>query len=98
MPTDIALNGYICLKQWPFLNKTFLTQVNTYLKKRFLAADVSVATTDKFADIGIDSMTVVELVMYIEEEFDIVIPAEQLTADNLRSLDALVNCAVSNQD
>ncbi|MCF8459130.1 MAG: hypothetical protein K9G46_00260 [Flavobacteriales bacterium] len=50
-----------------------------------------------FAELGIDSMTVVELVMYIEEEFGIEIPADQLTGDNLKSLDSLVNCAISNQ-
>ena len=74
-----------------------IIQVTAYLKKRFLAPDVSIAAADQFADIGIDSMTVVELVMYIEEEFGIVIPSEQLTGDNLKSLDSLVNCAVSNQ-
>jgi acyl carrier protein len=50
-----------------------------------------------FAEIGIDSMTVVELVMFIEEEFGIAIPADQLTGDNLKSLESLVNCAVSNK-
>ena len=75
-----------------------ITQVNAYLKKRFLATDVTIAATDKFADMGIDSMTVVELVMFIEEEFGIAIPADQLTGDNLKSLESLVNCAVSNQD
>ena len=74
-----------------------IIQVTAYLKKRFLAPDVSIAVADQFADIGIDSMTVVELVMYIEEEFGMVILAEQLTGDNLKSLDSLVNCAVSNQ-
>lgn len=71
--------------------------VTAYLKKRFLAPDVSIAASDKFADLGIDSMTVVELVMFIEEEFGIVIPAEQLTGENLASLEALANCAIQNQ-
>ena len=71
--------------------------VSEYLKKRFLAPNVTPKSADKFADYGVDSMTVVELVMYIEEEFGIVIPADQLTGENLTSLDSLVSCAMANQ-
>lgn len=71
--------------------------VSAYLAKRFLAKDLKLETSTPFADIGIDSMTVVELVMFIEEEFGIVIPADQLTGDNLKSVESLVNCAVRNQ-
>jgi acyl carrier protein len=74
-----------------------INQLTAYLKKRFLASGVEIQATDKFADIGIDSMTVVELVMFIEEEFGIEIPADQLTGDNLATLDSLSNCAIQNQ-
>lgn len=73
------------------------TQVSAYLTKRFLAKGVKLDTTMPFAEFGIDSMTVVELVMFIEEEFGIVIPADELTGDNLKSVESLVSCAVSNQ-
>lgn len=72
-------------------------RVSTYLKQRFLTAEVSFDPSTSFADFGIDSMTVVELVMFIEEEFGIVIPADQLTAFNLNSLDALADCAMKNK-
>ena len=72
-------------------------RVSDYLKNRFLAREVDFDPTQRFADFGIDSMTVVELVMFIEEEFGIVIPADQLTGDNLISLEALTSCAVHIQ-
>jgi acyl carrier protein len=75
-----------------------INRLTSYLKKRFLASGVEIQPADKFADIGIDSMTVVELVMFIEEEFGIVIPADQLTGDNLASLNSLTNCAIQNQN
>lgn len=75
-----------------------ISRLTAYLKKRFLASGVEIQATDNFAEIGIDSMTVVELVMYIEEEFGIVIPADQLTGDNLASLETLANCAIQNQN
>jgi len=73
-------------------------QISAYLAKRFLAKGVKLEASIPFADFGIDSMTVVELVMFIEEEFGIVIPANQLTGDNLKSLESLVNCAIANQN
>jgi acyl carrier protein len=72
-------------------------ELSAYLYRRFLASDVKIQPTDKFADIGVDSMTVVELVMFIEEEFGIVIPADQLTRDNLATLESLTACAIQNQ-
>lgn len=73
------------------------SSVSDYLKKRFLAKGVALDPTQMFADFGIDSMTVVELVMFIEEEFGIVIPADQLTGENLASLESLAACAIQNQ-
>ena len=74
-----------------------ILRVTEYLKQRFLAKNVVFDSSKAFADFGVDSMTVVELVMYIEEEFGIVIPADQLTGDNLKSLDSLAACAAQNQ-
>lgn len=71
--------------------------VSDHLKKHFLAKNVAIEPHVPFADSGIDSMTVVELVMFIEEEFGIVIPADQLTGDNLRSLRSLADCAFRQQ-
>lgn len=74
-----------------------IKRISDYLTKRFLASEVVFNPKIAFADFGIDSMTVVELVMYIEEEFSIIIPADQLTGNNLASLEALANCAIQNQ-
>jgi acyl carrier protein len=74
-----------------------IERVSAYLKQRFLAAEVSFDPTTGFSELGIDSMTVVELVMFIEEEFGFVIPADQLTGFNLNSLDTLADCAMQNK-
>ena len=78
-------------------NSDIIASLTAYLQKRFLASGVEIKPSERFEDIGIDSMTVVELVMYIEEEFGIVIPADQLTGDNLATLDSLTACAMQNQ-
>jgi len=80
------------------VDKTSLQEkISSYLYKRFLAKGVQLKPSTPFAELGIDSMTVVELVMFIEEEFGIVIPADQLTSVNLKSLQSLVACAMENQ-
>ncbi len=72
-------------------------ELSAYLFKRFLAKGVKLEPQVPFAEIGIDSMTVVELVMFLEEQFAIVIPADQLTGENLKSLESLSACAIANQ-
>ena len=72
-------------------------ELHSYMSKRFLAKGVQFDAALPFADFGIDSMTVVELVMFIEERFGIEIPSDQLTGDNLRSLKSLVSCTMANQ-
>ena len=96
MLNEVVSNGYFCITM-AHSQQDITGSVSEYLKKRFLASNVKLNTADKFADYGIDSMTVVELVMYIEEEFGIMIPADQLTGENLASLDSLVSCAMANQ-
>ena len=72
-------------------------EVSAYLFKRFLAKDAKLEPSIPFSELGIDSMTVVELVMFLEERFGIEIPSDQLTGDNLKSLESLIACAVANQ-
>lgn len=71
--------------------------VTAYLRQRFLATGAVFSTEMLFADAGIDSIAIVEVVMHMEEEFGIVIPTDELTGDNLQSLDSLADCAIRNQ-
>jgi acyl carrier protein len=71
--------------------------LSSYLSARFLASSVKLDAQLPFSEFGIDSMSVVELVMYLEEKFGIEIPSDQLTGEHLRSLSSLVSCAMANQ-
>ena len=45
--------------------------------------------TDKFiSDLGVDSLEVLEMILMLEEEFDIEIPDEE--AEELKSIDAVI--------
>ncbi len=71
-------------------------KLSNYITKSILAEGVAYSPSVAFSDVEIDSVTVVELVMMIEEEFAIEIPVDQLVPENLRSLESLVDCALKN--
>ena len=45
------------------------------------------------ADAGIDSFSLLELVMFVERSYGIKIPLELLTPENTKSIAAIANCA-----
>ncbi len=51
--------------------------------------------TDIAADLGADSLDVVEMIMSIEDEFEVEIPDEQI--ENIKTVGDVVNYIQSNQ-
>mgnify|MGYP001325827271 FL=1 len=66
-----------------------------YLRERVLDRNVLCTPGTPFIELGIDSMSIIELVMYLERKHGIVLPDEALRPENLRSADALARCAVA---
>lgn len=65
-----------------------------FLKTNVLGEGVEISSSTLFSEIGIDSVTVIELVMHIDDEFGIDIPPNDLTPENMVSVDALTECAM----
>ncbi|MFI4976022.1 MAG: phosphopantetheine-binding protein [Caulobacterales bacterium] len=61
--------------------------VQELLKKRKLAA--SVTPDQDLHDVGLTSLDMVNLMLAVEDEFNIEIPQRQLTPDNFRSIAAI---------
>ena len=62
--------------------------LETYL---FTTDDSALANDDSFLDKGIiDSTGILELVMYLEEEFGLAVADEELLPENLDSINSLV--------
>ncbi|MFZ1687062.1 MAG: acyl carrier protein [Flavobacteriales bacterium] len=66
-----------------------------YLQERILEKGVACAPDTLFSDLGIDSMAIIELVMYLERKHGIVLPEDALRQEHLRSAAALARCAVA---
>ena len=44
---------------------------------------------DDLLEAGLDSMAIMRLVLFVEDEFGVVLPDDELTPDNLRTLNRL---------
>lgn len=66
----------------------------TYLQSHVLAPGVAITAESDLPELGIDSVTIVELAMHLEERFSIEIPVAQLTPEHTRTVRNLAECAI----
>lgn len=66
----------------------------TYLRAHVLAQQVPIDPDQPFAHLGIDSMSIIELVLYIERKHGVALPDKALLPENLRTARALARCTI----
>ena len=72
-----------------------LEKVKAILAEQFDADDDKItADTDLQEDLGADSLDVVDLLMSIEDEFDVEVPDEEI--ENIKTVGALVSYIEAN--
>jgi acyl carrier protein len=78
-----------------------IEQIRTFVVEEFLYArpDLVIEADDPLMAKGvIDSMGVVELLEFIQEEFGIVVEDEEITEENLGTLSAIANFVSEKRD
>lgn len=68
-----------------------------FVRESILADGVSIEPESNLRDVGIDSYSMIEMVLFIERQFGIVLPEEKLIPDNLKSVEALAASAAESQ-
>lgn len=63
-----------------------------FVQSAILDSSVSITPDTLFNDIGIDSMSIIELVLFIERKFEVAISEKDLTPENLKSIQTLAEC------
>ena len=63
-----------------------------FLQENILASDVIVTADTNLSHIGVDSFSLMELILFIERRFDLVIAPESLTPENIANVNALSRC------
>lgn len=64
----------------------------TFVRTTILAPGVSFDSSSSLAKTGVDSYSVIEIVLFIERQFGVTIPDTMLIPANLGSIDALGEC------
>jgi len=65
-----------------------------FLKNNIIDVSVDVAPTTPLKSIGVDSFSVIELVLFLERKYSIKIQEKDMIAENFMSIEALTKCAI----
>lgn len=68
----------------------------SYLKKEILDSSVSLDAETPLKDVGIDSMSVIELVLFLERQYGIRIEEKDMLPQNFQSVKSLAHCAINS--
>jgi len=65
------------------------SQLCVFLRENILASDIAVTPDTELSHIGVDSFSLMELVLFIERRFGLELPAEALVPENIASVRSL---------
>ena len=67
-------------------------KITAYIKDNLLESDIEITEEDDLLNTGlVDSIGVIKLIAYIQEEFGIVVPPEEMVIENFISVSAIDN-------
>ena len=67
-------------------------QLCGFLRAEILAAGIAFDDATPLSQLGVDSLSIVELLLFIERRFGVGVPESRLTHANLQSVSALARC------
>lgn len=62
------------------------SDIINFLQKNILAENVTLSADKSLRDVGIDSFTIVEIILFIERKYGLVIPDQHLIPENFKSV------------
>ena len=65
------------------------SDIITFLVNNIVAPNTVITATTVVRDIGIDSFSIVEIILFIERKYGVVIPDDKLVPENFRTIQAL---------
>jgi acyl carrier protein len=71
---------------------TISQELCSYIKSMIVDKRVTVEPKTNFSQLGIDSLSLIELVLFIERKFNIALPEEDLLPENFKSAETLAKC------
>jgi acyl carrier protein len=65
-----------------------------YIESNIVDKSIHVQPDTPFGKLGIDSLSTIELVLFLEREFKITLPEQELIPENFLTANTLANCAM----
>ena len=69
--------------------ETIIRDIKTYIQKNITAEEVMIDAATELQDAGIDSFSIVEIILFIERKYGVAIPDDKMVPENFRTLEAL---------
>jgi acyl carrier protein len=69
--------------------ETITRDIKNYIEKNIMAEDITIDGDTVLQDAGIDSFSIVEIILFIERKYGVAIPDDKLVPENFRTLRAL---------
>ena len=63
-----------------------------FIKTNLVANGVEVNPSTTFDSLGLDSFSIIEIVLFIERKFGVTLPDKELTKENMHSVETLTRC------
>lgn len=68
---------------------TIIAEIKKFIETNILANDIKIEADSNLQQAGIDSFSIVEIILFIERKFGVVITDEKLVPENFKTLNAL---------
>jgi acyl carrier protein len=73
---------------------SIIAEIKNYIEKNILAEGVQIDANTNLKQVGIDSFSTVEIILFIERRFGVSIPDEKLVPDNFKTIQSLASTVV----
>ena len=67
-------------------------KLSEFLKANILAENIDFDESVPLRSLGVDSLALVEMLLFIERQFGLTVPDSHLTRDNLKTVASLTQC------
>jgi len=68
---------------------TIKNDILKFITDNLISSDITLTDETLLKDIGIDSYSIVEIILFIERKYGLVIPDENLVPENFKTVNAL---------
>lgn len=66
-----------------------IAEIKKYIENNILAQGIQISAASNLKQVGIDSFSTVEIILFIERKFGVSIPDEKLIPDNFKTIQSL---------